>query len=98
MARIRSIKPEFWTSEQIMECSLNARLLFIGLWNFADDLGRLPISPKMIKASIFPGDDISIEIILGMVNELSKNGLLLVYRVEDRDYLQIKGWQAKSGI
>lgn len=31
MARIRSIKPEFWVSEQIGECSTNARLTFIGL-------------------------------------------------------------------
>jgi hypothetical protein len=93
MARIRSIKPEFWTSEQVMECSLNARLMFIGMWNFADDLGRLPLSAKTIKAMIFPSDDISSETILGMIDELSVNGLLLTYRVEDRDYLQITGWQ-----
>lgn len=93
MARIRSIKPEFWTSEQVMECSLNARLLFIGMWNFADDLGRLPLSPKTIKASILPSDDISIDTILGMIAELSKNGLVLPYVVEGREYLQITGWQ-----
>lgn len=34
MARIRTIKPEFWTSEQVMGCAPLARLLFIGLWNF----------------------------------------------------------------
>src|SRR4051812_23685845 len=93
MARIRSIKPEFWTSEQVMECSMNARLLFLGMWNFADDLGRLPLSPKTLKAQIFPSDDISSEIILGMVGELSKNGLVLVYVVDGREYLQITGWQ-----
>lgn len=93
MARIRSIKPEFWTSEQVMECSLNARLLFVGMWNFADDLGRLPLSPKTIKAQIFPSDDLSSEAILGMIQELSSNSLLLVYTVEGKDYLQITGWQ-----
>ena len=40
MARIRSIKPEFWTAEQVMECSPMARLLFIGMWNFCDDGGN----------------------------------------------------------
>ena len=50
-------------SEQVMECSLNARLLFIGMWNFADDCGRFPLAPKTIKAQIFPGDDISSETI-----------------------------------
>jgi hypothetical protein len=92
MARIRSIKPEFWTSEQVMECSPNARLMFIGMWNFADDCGRLPCSPKSIKAQIFPSDDISLDTIRGMINELSSNGLLSIYSVEDKDYLQITGW------
>ena len=32
MPRIRTIKPEFWTDEKIIELSLPARLLFIGLW------------------------------------------------------------------
>jgi hypothetical protein len=93
MARIRSIKPEFWTSAQVMECSMNARLMFIGMWNFADDLGRLPMSPKTIKAQIFPSDDISSDGILGMINELSENGLLLTYIIGDKEYLQITGWQ-----
>ncbi len=93
MARIRSIKPEFWTSEQVMECSLNARLLFIGMWNFADDCGRFPLAPKTIKAQIFPGDDISSETILGMIAELSANGLLLHYTARSREFLQITGWQ-----
>ena len=92
MARIRSIKPEFWTSEQVMECSLSARLMFIGMWNFADDAGRLPLSPKSIKAQIFPSDDISLDTIRGMIDELSKNGLVLIYSIEDKEYLEITGW------
>ncbi len=93
MARIRSIKPEFWTSEQVMECSLNARLMFVGMWNFADDNGRLPLSAKSIKAQIFPSDNLSSDTILGMIEELSANGLVLTYDVEGKEYLQITGWQ-----
>ena len=93
MARIRSIKPEFWTSEQVMECSMLARLLFIGMWNFADDLGRLALSAKSIKAQVFPSDDINSESILGMIQELSDNGLVLLYTVDGKDFLQITGWQ-----
>ena len=93
MARIRTIKPEFWTSEQVMECSPMARLLFIGMWNFADDLGRLPMSPKTIKAQVFPSDDITSDDIRRMLDELSSNKLLLVYEVDGREYLQITGWQ-----
>lgn len=93
MARIRSIKPEFWTSEQVMECSALARLLFIGMWNFADDLGRLSLSPKTIKAQVFPSDDINSESVRRMIDELSSNGLLLIYEVNGREYIQITGWQ-----
>lgn len=93
MARIRTIKPEFWTNERVMECSVTARLLFIGMWNFADDLGRLPLSAKTIKAQIFPSDDISGDAILRMVGELSTNGLVLTYEVDGRQYIQIVGWQ-----
>lgn len=61
MARIRTIKPEFWSSEQVMESRPLARLLFIGLWNFCDDGGNHPLSPRTIKALVFPGDDITTE-------------------------------------
>jgi len=93
MARIRSIKPEFWSSEQVMECSPMARLLFVGLWNFCDDAGRHPFSPRQIKALVFPADDFSSENILGMLDELSSNGLIDIYVVENRKYLQVTGWR-----
>lgn len=92
MARIRSIKPEFWTSEQVMECSPNARLMFIGLWNFCDDAGRHPASPKQIKALIFPADDFSADDVRRMLDELSSHGLLSLYAIGEKEYFQITGW------
>src|SRR2546430_17478123 len=92
MSRIRTIKPEFWSSEQVLECSRDARLLFIGLWNFCDALGRHSLSPKQIKAEVFPGDDLLSENIQGMLDELSANGLITTYCVEDKEILQVTGW------
>lgn len=92
MARIRTIKPEFWTSEQVMECSTNARLLFIGLWNFCDDAGRMVASEKRIKASVFPSDDFTAENVRRMLDELSSNGLILLYVIDGKEYLQVTGW------
>lgn len=92
MARIRSIKPEFWTSEQVMECSPNARLLFIGLWNFCDDHGRHPASVKQLKALVFPADDFSAEDVRRMLDELAANGLLSFYTVDGKEYFLITGW------
>lgn len=92
MARIRSIKPDFWTSEQVMECSPIARLMFVGMWNFADDHGRLPCAPKTIKAQIFPADDIDSNSIRGMIDELSSNGLVRIYTADGKEFLLITGW------
>lgn len=92
MARIRSIKPEFWTSDQVVECSTNARLLFIGLWNFCDDVGRHTFSVKQIKGLVFPCDDFTYEDVSGWLGELVKNRLIGLYTVEGKQYLLVTGW------
>lgn len=92
MARIRTIKPEFWTSEQVMNCSPMARLLFIGLWNFCDDAGNHVASAKTIKANVFPGDDITSSSIQGLLDELSANELIAYYSYENKDFLHVTGW------
>ena len=93
MARIRTIKPEFWTSEQIVECSPIARLLFIGMWNFCDDGGNHPASHKTLKMQIFPGDDISISLIESIVCELLRAGLISEYTANGRQYWNVTGWK-----
>lgn len=92
MARIRTIKPEFWTSEQVMECSALARLLFIGVWNFCDDAGNHPMSAKTLKALVFPGDDITSAQVEGMLVELQSNGLISLYEHSSKRYLHVNGW------
>ncbi|OEZ02295.1 MULTISPECIES: hypothetical protein [Stenotrophomonas] len=98
MARIRSIKPEFWSSEQVMECSPMARLLFIGLWNFCDDGGNHVASAKTVKAEIFPGDDISSTDVQRMLDELSSNSLIAFYSNAGKDYLHVTGWKKHQKI
>ena len=89
MARIRTIKPEFWTDDVVTECSLSARLLFIGCWNFADDSGNIERSSKQMKMKIFPADTIETE---SLVLELIDRGLLIEYEVDNHKYLHIKGF------
>jgi hypothetical protein len=57
MARIRTIKPEFWSDVKIARLTPLARLLYIAIFNFADDYGRGRYSPKEIAAFAFPEDD-----------------------------------------
>ena len=57
MARIRTIKPEFWDSPSTAAASPWARLLFIAMWNWADDHGRGTANLKELEGFAFPNDD-----------------------------------------
>jgi len=60
VARIRTIKPMFWVNDDMVALPFEYRLLFIGLWNFADDEGFLEYKPAQIKLQVFPGDPVDI--------------------------------------
>lgn len=92
MARIRTVKPEFWVSEQVVECSPIARLLFIGMWNFCDDYGIHPASARTLKMEIFPGDDFTTDQVQEFVNEIIDAGLIDSYVVDGKGYWQVTGW------
>lgn len=98
MARIRSIKPEFWVSEQIAECSTNARLTFIGLLNFCDDRGVHPAKPKTLKAELFPLDDCSSANVADWMGELIGVGLVAVFVTAGETYWHVTGWDKHQKI
>ena len=58
MPRIRTIKPEFWTDSKIVALTPHARLLFIGMWNFADDHGCVDDDPMQLKLRVLPADHV----------------------------------------
>jgi len=95
MARIRTIKPEFWASEQVANCDMLSRLLFIGLWNFCDDQGIHTASLKRLKMEVFPGDEFAdgLATIRRLIDDLIANGLLIEYEVEGEGYWQVTGWK-----
>lgn len=92
MARIRTVKPEFWTAEQVMELSPMARLLFIGMWNFCDDRGVHPVAYKTLKAEVFPADDLLSSDVERLVAELIAQGLLSEFDAEGRRWWFVTGW------
>ncbi|MFC5358243.1 hypothetical protein [Azospirillum himalayense] len=98
MARIRTIKPEFCTSEQVAECSPTARLLFILMWPFCDDRGVHPDSAKRLKMQCFPADDFTAAAIEGLLNELVAQGLLRRFEVDGQRFLHVTGWEKHQKI
>lgn len=89
MARIRTIKPEFWTDEKVIRCSMPARLLFIGVLNFCDDAANIEDSSLQLKVKIFPGDSFTVAEIDAMVQEHIDVGLSVRYEVQGRRYLHV---------
>lgn len=76
MARIRTIKPEFFTSEDIVSLSPLARLLYIALWCEADKEGRLVWKPMTFKLRYMPGDACDIQ---SLCSEIVDRGLVRQY-------------------
>lgn len=86
MARARNIKPGFFTNDALAEVSPLARILFAGLWCFADREGRLNDRPKKIKAEILPYDECNTDELL---EDLAKHGFLIRYEVDGAKYIQV---------
>ncbi|MFW9238836.1 hypothetical protein [Corynebacterium striatum] len=57
--RIRSIKPEFWDSPSTARADLAVRLVYIAMWNWADDSGHGTANLKELEAFCFPNDDVA---------------------------------------
>lgn len=80
MARIRSIKPEFWTDDLIGSLARDYRLLFVATWNLADDEGLLRWSAPYLKGAVFPyDDDISVADVEKGMNALTASGMIYPY-------------------
>jgi len=94
MARIRALKPDFFKDEDLAILPCEARLLYAGLWCFADREGRLEDRPKYLKVEIFPYDNINIEKLLNLLStpnipERPEKCFIRRYTVNDRKYIDI---------
>jgi hypothetical protein len=91
MARIRSLKPEFWDDRKLARStSRDARMLYMGLWNQADEHSRLNGDLVWIKGRVFPyDDDITVERLKELLDELDCAGRVQRYEVEGDPYLFI---------
>ncbi|MBX3501785.1 MAG: hypothetical protein KF889_20270 [Alphaproteobacteria bacterium] len=98
MSHIRLLSPDFWTWEAVIDCTPMSRLLFLGLQNFADDFGVLPLRPRTLRLQIFPGDALDDEAVRVLIEELAARGLVRRYTVEDVEYLSIVDWAVHQRV
>ncbi|MDH5511480.1 MAG: hypothetical protein OEZ32_14160, partial [Nitrospinota bacterium] len=86
----RMISPDFWTDGAIVSMSAMARLLFIGLWQCADDWGRLKYDPRRLRLKIFPADRVNIEKLVYELEQADPDDpLIILYEVNGFKYLQV---------
>lgn len=92
MARIRTIKPDFFTSDTVSALPIRARLTWIGLWTHCDDHGRCRDNVKLIKAAVWPLDDVSLRDIDSDLTALESAAVIYRYSVLGKSYIQVTGW------
>jgi hypothetical protein len=86
MARIRTIKPEFFTSEDIVSMSPLARLFYVSLWCEADREGRMEWKPVTFKMRYLPGDDCDVN---ALAQELIERKLIVLYEADGKRLAEI---------
>ncbi len=86
MARIRSIKPEFWHDpDMASELSRDQRLLYIGLWNLCFDNWTMEYDPRNVKRELFGyDDDVTPALIDEWVKEIAATGRIEFFEFEGR--------------
>ncbi|WP_326698016.1 hypothetical protein OG909_12100 [Streptomyces sp. NBC_01754] len=98
MARIRTIKPTFFTSLTIADLSCEQRLTFIGLWTHVDDEGRCIDDARLIKAAVWPLDDRTAADVEDDLRALTEHSLITRYTLTHRSYIAVTGWAEHQRI
>lgn len=85
MARIRTIKPEFWTDSKTGTLSGIATKLFLGILNHADDFGVMRLDHHEMKARILPYEEgAAFDVVIPRTfHELSGKGLITIFEYAD---------------
>ena len=79
----RLLKPGFFTNEDLAECEPLARILYAGLWCFADKNGCFEWRPLKIKAEILPYEDNGVE---NLLEQLLNQNLIQMYQFNGKTY------------
>lgn len=107
MARIRTIKPSFFTDPAMADLPPATRLTYIGLWTHVDDAGRCVDDARLVKAAVWPLDDrYTAKKVESDLATLAKAGRVERYEVDGKRFLRVVHWRKhqvvnkpqKSGI
>ncbi|MEG1562862.1 MAG: hypothetical protein RR365_03925 [Bacteroides sp.] len=88
----RIIKESICSSDDMASLSWFEQALFIRLIVTADDYGRMDARASIIRGKLFPLDDVRTEGIDKALSTLSAAGMIILYTVGGKPYLQLTAW------
>ena len=94
----RIIKESICRSDTVNELSWFEEILFYRLIVNCDDFGRFDARPAIIKGSVFPLKSVTEKQILDALSKLSTVGIVYLYDVDGKPYLQFVTWEHHQRI
>lgn len=98
MARIRTIKPSFWTDDQVTHLPWDARLLLVGIISMADDEGRFVATPQSVLGYVFPHERVSEARYRKMLGQIAETGIVQLYGTNGCAYGFLPKWKRHQKI
>lgn len=100
MARIRTIKPEFFRHEDLQDLEIRnpgkcVMLVFAGLWGHCDKYGRFEWRPRQLKLDILPFLPYEMAETLSILKDA---GMVRHYTVEGKEYGEITSFEKHQRI
>lgn len=93
MRRSRTVPAELWENPRWLALDPATRMTSIGLYGYADDRGRGPVLPLLIKAAIYPlQEQMTADVVEGHVVDLDDAGFLALYAIGSETYFAINRW------
>lgn len=99
MPRIRTIKPEFWDDEKLAKMSLPSNLLYVAMWNHADDEGVIRSGANWIKSTVFPHrENLRLEEVKAWIKELEDSRMIVPFQHNQEGYYVIRNFKKHQRI
>lgn len=98
MARIRTIKPEFWKHEELSSLPEAVHMLAAALLNYCDDEGYFNANPKLVKAECSPLREPSVSTHDALTQLANIGYLRLGVGSDGKQYGQVVNFEAHQRI
>ena len=94
----RILKESICTSENVEQLSAFEETFFYRLIVNCDDYGRMDARAKILKARLYPLKHINERQIENALKAVQDAGLVIIYAVDNKPYLQIKTWEKHQQV